>query len=371
VPYRAAALRTLLAAGLGVVAVCVVSLPFLLATFGPESGAEEGTSPFLAEQRRSNDLLGFLWVGGPEGVIVSWPAMLGYSTLVLCALGFQRVRRQGFWIAVGLFFLVLSLGAELEIGTKPSGIPLPYRWLERVPVLSFLRKPDRCFVMVQLCVALCLAAAWPALAERFRRGGARALAWAACALVPLAELSPAPFERFDYRPAEWFETLARDGSVTAILDVPISLQDPGNARYLYDQTVHGKKIALGYTTALAATPEHEERRRFLTQLYADFVRQDTRALVRFAQKQGFDLLVQHKTEVVDRPPDRSVQGAVLWKPFALLRRALMGIRLRGQYAERPYTEKELDELRALYARNFGPAVHEDERLLVYRVPRSD
>ena len=371
VPFREAAKRTLVAALLGAVAAALVDLPLLVATLGAESGAEAETAAFLAEKRRFNDLLGFRWIGGPEEAIVGWPTMLGYSTLFVCVLGFRGLRRQAFWLLAGALFLVLSFGAELEVAGSPTGITLPFGWLESLPLFSLLRKADRGFVMVELAVALCFAAAWPAIGELWRRRRARAFAWAACALVPLLELFPAPFLRFEHEPPAWMQTLAADASVTAVLDLPTTLQPQQNARYLLDQTVHGKKIALGYTTAFAATPEHEERTRFLAGLYADFVRQQTRSLVRFAEKQGFDLVVHRKSEVVSRPPDETVDGRILWKPFVFLRRGLVGVRQRGPDVERPYTPDEIDALRALFTQAFGEPLHEDAEILVYRVPEAD
>ncbi|MEQ1894368.1 MAG: hypothetical protein ABL998_17650, partial [Planctomycetota bacterium] len=73
VARRAVFTRTALAFGLGALAAIVVAFPLLYATLGPERGAESGTAAFAVEKHRTNDLLGFYWIGPKEESIVSWP----------------------------------------------------------------------------------------------------------------------------------------------------------------------------------------------------------------------------------------------------------------------------------------------------------
>ena len=86
---------------------------------------------------------------------------LGYVALALAVVGAWRGRRRGetwFWVTSALLFFVLTLGPNLRIAGHDTGIPLPFRLLERLPFFKGNRYPSRYSVMLLLSVAPLVAA---------------------------------------------------------------------------------------------------------------------------------------------------------------------------------------------------------------------
>jgi hypothetical protein len=390
VPWRRGLARAAAGVGIGALAAIVVAFPLLYATLGPERGAEAGTAAFAVEKHRTNDLLGFYWIGPKEESIVSWPTMLGYSTLALCLAGLAHLRRLWPWLVVGGAFFLLSLGSQLVVGGRETGVPLPYAVLEHLPVLSMLRKSDRAFLMVEVVVALCAAHAWGALAPRFGRFAWPAFA-AVAALVAL-ELTAVPFGRFELPSSPYLADLARQDDVEAVLDLPPAKTHVANGRYTWLQTLHGKKTTLGYTTALAVTPFHDQRVEDLVNAYWQMWFERGPRLVHLARKFGVERIVHYKTYPLGREREW-IDGKVLWAPFFFVREPLVRVRQMGEFApyslERPFKEvvqrivpelslqvpKErgersfLDIVRAELGEYCGPPLYEDEQLMVFAVPR--
>jgi len=396
VPFGAGLKRTLLAGGLGAAAVALVAFPLLYATLGPERGMETGTAAFSFEKHRTNDLLGFYWLGPKEESIVSWPTMLGYSTLVLVLLGGRKVLRLWPWLVVGAFFFVLSLGESLTVNGQDTEVPLPYALFGYLPVLSMLRKSDRAFMMVQLVVPLLLSGAWGGIASWLRARAGRTLAACAtaagCALVT-GELCAAPYGRFELPESPYLAELAAQPDVVAVMELPPARTHVANARFDYLQTRHGKKTMLGYTTALAVTPLHDQRILELVNAYWQFVAGRNRVLIRTASESGVQRIVHYKTFPLARPRIASIDLKTLWAPFFLVREALVRVRQVGEFQEtsldrsleevvrltvpelagqlppglgaRPF----LDVVREQFTRACGPPEYEDEYVLVFRVPK--
>jgi hypothetical protein len=390
VTRRLALKRSALAFGLGALAAIVVAFPLLYATLGPERGAESGTAAFSVEKHRTNDLLGFYWIGPKEESIVSWPTMLGYSTLALILAGLARLRRLWPWLLIGAGFWVLSLGSTLIVGGVERGIPLPYALFERLPVLSMLRKSDRAFVMVEVVACLCLASAWPALAARLGRAALPACAGAAGLLM--LELTAVPFGRFELAASPYLRELAQQTDVQAVMDLPPAKTHVANGRYTYYQTLHGKKSTLGYTTALAVTPHHDQRVEDLVNWYWQLWFDAGRMLVRQARELGVERIVHYKTYPLGRAREW-IDGRVLWAPFFFVREPLVRVRQVGEFEPLPLTlpfkevvmrivpelslrippaHKErpfLDVVRDKLSEACGPPLYEDEEVMVFRVPR--
>ena len=367
VPRRQGLARVLVAGALGAGVVAIVALPLLYGTLGPERGIEIGTAAYSVEKHRVNDLFGFYWVGGREECFVSWPTMIGYGTLVLIALGIRQVLRVWPWMLVGVVFFVLSLGEKLSVGGEDTGIPMPYAVFRVVPVLSMLRKSDRCFMIVELIAALAVAAAWAGVAHRLRAGGPRRMAWIVAALLLMVELTGVPFGRYETKASPYLAELARDASVTAVMDLPPMNIHVANGRYDYYQTLHGKKSTLGYTTSLAVTARHDERVETLSNLYLQFILGANRALPRKAQDLGVDLALHYHTWRGVREKDASIDGKTLWKPFFFERRPLVRIRQLGEYVDVRYEDADWDAIRLAFSRAFGPPIHEDPELMAFRV----
>jgi len=383
--------RAALAGGTGALFVVLLSLPLLYATLGPEKGMESGTAAFSVEKHRTNDLLGFYWIGPKEESIVSWPTMLGYSTLALVLIGARGLARLWPWLLVGALFFVLSLGETLEIGGKDTGVPMPHALFGHLPVLSMLRKSDRAFMMVQLVVALALAGSWSAIAARWKRPAVRAGLACAAGAVLAFELGAAPLERFQPREPAYLRELAADPSVTSVMELPAARTHVGNGRFVFLQTLHEKKSTLGYTTALAVTPFHDQRLVDLVNEYWQFVFGINRALAERAAAAGIDRIVHYKTFPMARDTDFSIEGKTIWSPFRAVHAPLVRVRQLGEFQDldldstvgevvaravpelasriapamsaRPFSEV----ARAQFTRVFGPPVHEDGDLMVFAV----
>ncbi len=360
--------RLLVAGGLGAFVVALLALPLLSAALGSEGAKLEQTSGNAIETARFNDLFGFFWIGGDEECTVSWPTMLGYSTLLLIGIAWRRVLSHWPWLVMAAAFAVLSLGDELAIGRQKTGIPLPYAIFRELPVLSMLRKSDRCFLLVQLAAGVALAAAWAGLAARLRGARLRGVAWAGCVAVTMVELTGVPFGRFTLPTSPEFDNLRQDPGVTAVMELPPMPLHVMNGRYDYYQTLHEKKTTLGYTTSIALTPLHDERLETMANLYLQFIREQNRVLPRLAVKLGVNRIVHYKSYYDSRPKDRALDGLTLWQPFAFVRRPLVFIRQVGEYVETPYPPATWEFIRLLFTRALGAPLFEDEYMAIFAVP---
>jgi hypothetical protein len=360
--------RLVLAGGLGAAIVVLVAFPLLSAALGSEGRVEVQTSANAVEKSRYNDLFGFFWIGGDEECTVSWPTMLGYSTLLVIVLGARRVRAHWPWLVLGGAFFLLSLGEELAIGRRKTGIPLPYAIFRELPVLSMLRKSDRCFMVVQLAAGVVLAAAWAGIAARLGSAPVRAFAWCAAVAVTMTELCAVPIGRFTLPVASEFTALREDRSITAVMELPAALLHTMNGRYDYYQTLHGKKTTLGYTTSIALTPLHDRRLETIGNLYLQFIQEQNRVLPRLAAKLGVDRIVHYKTYNASRPRDPAIDGLTVWSPFCFARRPLIFVRQVGEYLEKPFPPETWAKIQLLLTRALGAPLFEDEHMAIFPVP---
>lgn len=361
--------RLALAGLLGAVGVTLTALPLLSAAL-TEPGRWEGTGFQPAEMIRFNDLLGFFWVGGPERSTVSWPTMLGYSTIALLLLGWRRVWKHWPWLVTGAVLWVLSLGKELSVGGEKTGLPLPYAVFPHLPVLSLLRKSDRFFMVVQLVTGVALAAAWADLGARVSSRRLRALLWGACAASTMVELSGVPFERFEIRTSPGLAVLHDDATVTAVMELPPEQRHLMNARTNYYQTVHEKKTTLGYTTSTAVSPLHDRRLNTLLNLHYQLIMGQNRDLVGLAAHLGVQRVVHYKSRLDKRPLEAQIDGATLWKPFFAWRRPLLRVRAVGEFVEQPYFAPVWQEIELRLTGALGAPLYEDDFMAVFPVPES-
>ena len=368
VPWRTLLGRLALSGGLAAVCVAAVAFPLLWAAL-TEGNIEAQTSANVIEKNRFNDLLGFFWIGGDEECTVSWPTMLGYSTLLLILAGWRRVLGHWPWLVLGAVFLLLSLGEELAVGRAKTGIPLPYALLKKLPVLGMLRKSDRCFMLVQLVACVALAAAWASLSARLGPASVRAGAWSACAALLMVELTAVPFGRFSMPTSPELIALRADSDVKAVMELPPAPVHVMNGRFDYFQTLHEKKTTLGYTTSIALQPSHDQRLLALNNLYLEYLYERNRELPRFAAQLGVDRVVHYKTYSDQRARDASIDGATLWAPFFRWRKPLIYVRQVGEYIEKPFREDQWTHIRLLLTRALGKPLFEDESVAVFAVPR--
>jgi len=366
VRWTSGARRLALAALPAALSVGVVAGPLLAA--GADERSDSGLEAAVGETlSRSNDLLGFLWTGPPENLIVTWPSMLGWSTLALAALGLRFERRRAFWLGLSAAFAVLSLGPELHVAGRPTELRLPYAWLSELPVLWMLRKPDRLFALVQLPVGVLLAFGWEAVAARLRTPSLRLAVAGGAALVLALERVCVPLETFPVAEPAYLAELAGDPAVRAVVHLPHGAGTPADARASLLQTRHGKAIPQGYVVDLAlGAPQRALAGEWL-RAYAQLGLGDGDAVAALARRDGIDRVLLHKTVPGPRPPGRC-DGAIVWAPFALAHRELVALRQLGPFVEVPVPAALLARQQAALEAELGPPVYEDEALAAYRVP---
>jgi hypothetical protein len=356
-------------AGLGAaIAVGLVAWPLLSAGLTQATPAGFRAATHVEMLNRSNDLLGYRWVGPPEVTIVSWPTMLGYSSLLILIAGLRRERRQLFWIGAGALFALASLGPRLHVGGTLTSLPLPYAALEGIPVLGMLRKPDRFFAMVELCFAVSLAFSWGVLAARLSslQPWLRRAAWSACAASILLELCAVPLSTFPREASPWLRDQAHLLPEDSLVELPSFEGSPADALANYHQTMHHKKIPQGYVVDLTLTAAHRDAARQWTRAYEDLVRGDPDPVTALARRQDIGWLVLDKRTPMRRK-SLSIDRQILSAPFFLVRRPLLEVRQRGHLVYRPIPERMLATASHALEERIGPAEFEDAAIIVFRV----
>ena len=181
-----------------------------------------------------------------------------------------------FWAACALLFFSLALGPVLQVNGQQVHwlfspnfqLVMPYQVVERLPVLSISRSPDRFDMPLTLCLAVLagygtnvlLNSWWP----RWRVGKRGAVLCAGFLALVLVELTPFPYPQ---RPADiprWYQQVGSEPGDFSILDLPPQDDYWHGAYRMYFQTAHGKPIFGGYISRefphpfLSSTPGYQE-----------------------------------------------------------------------------------------------------------------
>ncbi len=367
VPWRRGAGRLLGAGGLSAAAVLVAAWP-LVSAVTAGAPAPLSTEPKIG---RWNDLLGFRWNGGVgEMPLVSWPTMLGWTTLAVLALGARgvlRLRGRGFWIVVALVAFVLGLGSELTIAGRPTGIPLPHAWIDALPVFSMLRAAQRMLLLVHLATGLLLAAAWGDVVARLASPTARRIATTVALLLFCAERNAAPVPAWPVPHSTALEQLAADDTIGTVVVMPFAKPGADAWRNLA-QITHGKRQPGGYVTNLALTDDNIKVRNEWGGVSRTTERGSPIKLRTLVGLRDIDAVVLDKRPPGDeREPSLPDRLRVRWAPFCLLHDELVV----GRLDEGPFVREAMEPERlALWTEAleeaYGAPVHEDERYAVYR-----
>ena len=172
-------------------------------------------------------------------------AYLGFGMLVLSLIGMLADRKRMWPYAAGaVTFLIFAMGPHLQIRIgDEAGLPLPYALMQKIPLLRFLRVPNRFLIPASLCFAPLVAAG---IGYLLRSGPGKVIASLLCALL-FVEYLPAPLRTSFITPPPFTEKLAQRREAGAVLDVPHFLGSQASI-YMYYQTLHGRPITSGYVS---------------------------------------------------------------------------------------------------------------------------
>lgn len=189
---------------------------------------------------------GFL-TGLPEGGEFS--AFPGILVLLLAIAGlFPWASSRGrLWLIVAGMGAMLALGPMLKVAGRPTFFWLPAYWLNKIPLLNFIRAMVRWSLLYQLGLILFVAMNYSRL-ERIWISRIRVSAWIPVFLIiggTFLENWPGPFPHSDRKPPEVLRTLASIDPEGAVLHLPLA-GPKEEGRYMYLQTVHGLPMRNGY-----------------------------------------------------------------------------------------------------------------------------
>lgn len=198
-------------------------------------------------------------------VFVEYTAALSLVALAVVALGIWRggYRPRAGWIWLTIGFAALSLGPFVYVAGLNTHIPGPWSLLRYVPLIGSARTPTRFAIVAALGLAVLLAGALAALGRRYPQH--RRLMTAVVGLMLILELAPAPRTLYSASVPDLYKIVARDPRPVRLLQLPFGIRDgtftAGNfsARYLFFQTVHGKRLIGGYLSRISAKRVQEVR----------------------------------------------------------------------------------------------------------------
>lgn len=177
-----------------------------------------------------------------------WPAYIGSLTaiLLISALTWKKQRRIAWlWFAIGLMFVILSLGPALRLnGVLYENIPLPARYLAWFPPIRAVGRPDFFVLGVLLPLAIVAAVGFDRLLVSLE--GQQALQIALMITVPallLVDYWSGEFPGIPTNVSLFYQQLAEEPDDFAIIQLPMGRNK--SKRYLYLQTIHQKPIVEG------------------------------------------------------------------------------------------------------------------------------
>ncbi len=179
---------------------------------------------------------------------------LGIVILILAALGWRRARHFGAWLTLAVVGGIMMLGPTLLVNGHRL-MPLPYRFLEYIPVLNYLRAPSRFFYVVSLALVVLAAfglqrlVSSRALSARPRRV---AVVTAICALGVWEMLFQLPRPTADARVPSVYAKLA------TLPGDPIIIEAPGGGFNDYQWLSYQRDSGLRIVNNAAPRPSMDD-----------------------------------------------------------------------------------------------------------------
>lgn len=189
--------------------------------------------------------------------LAEYTATLGLVVLTVIGIAAWRAgyRPRNGWILLTAGFAALSLGPFIHVAGINTYVPGPWALIRYVPLVGAARTPTRFAIVAALGGAILFAGALAALGRRYPQR--RALVTAVVGIALVIELLPSPRTLYSAAIPPFYEIVAADPRPVRVLQLPFGLRDGvssvGNfsARYLYYQTLHGKKLIGGYLSRIS------------------------------------------------------------------------------------------------------------------------
>lgn len=194
-----------------------------------------------------------------------YTAAFSLVTLLVIAVAAWRAgyRPRTGWVLLTAGFAALALGPFVYLAGVNTYVPGPWALLRYVPVLGIARTPTRFAVVAALGAAILFAGALAAIGRRYPRH--RRAIVATVGLVLLFELAPAPRTLYSADIPSIYDVIADDPRPVRVMELPFGVRDGAsshgnfNARVLYYQTRHGKRLVGGYLSRISVKRVHEIR----------------------------------------------------------------------------------------------------------------
>lgn len=159
----------------------------------------------------------------------------GYIPLALTLLAWRKYKAKiSLWLITFLLFFVLALGPCLHVMGNTLALPLPYALLRHIPIVAMARSVSRFTLMVTLSLGVMAALGAKGVKRYF---------FPALVFLVLLEYWPYPYPFSPPDTPDFYLKLAQEPGEFAIINLPMNWDRP---RYLLYQTVHRKRLVSGY-----------------------------------------------------------------------------------------------------------------------------
>lgn len=264
---------------------------------------------------------------------------IGYVVLILSLVGIflSKLRFKGLFIFFLIVSFILSLGPYLQINgpvlinfhNAYHFIPMPYYLFWKIPILDFLRFPNRYSLCVELMLAIFVASG---LSLMMRRNISTIIATIfLSAIIPLEATTGIPFNTSDAIIPSIYKTIKHEKNIRVVYELPsgneFDLAYVGYSYiYMYYQTYHHKPIVYGH---LPRTPNHADDFTLLNPLfqvfsepqaisYGDIINRAINNYIPYGLKAldtyGISVVILHKdflSQVFDKNTEKSLYGLLV------------------------------------------------------------
>ena len=236
-------------AAIGAAYAAIVTIPLLLPMLN-----EMAANPWLIVSGQSAwhslDLADLTLPGlGNPGYLAVAVAVLGLAAA--WKMGSMARRSALFWTLAAVLFYLMALGPVLIVGGAETGVPLPYKVLQSLPLFSIGRDPGRFSLVATLGVSVLCAFGLAWLLDFFRRrfAGVSSAALSTALAAAFIAVSISGFVArawADVRIAppdfpDFYHEIAADRDNYALLELPLFTEEGrGENHYMFYQVLHQK-----------------------------------------------------------------------------------------------------------------------------------